>query len=118
MNITKNIIAAALIAAASFSTSDTEACTNFIVGKKASADGSVICTYNADDYGMFQWLCHYPAARHAKGEMRKIYDWDTQQYHGEIPEAAETYNVIGNINEYQLTIAAHIRSLAAQQDSP
>lgn len=105
MNITKNIIAAALIAAASFSTSDTEACTNFIVGKKASADGSVICTYNADDYGMFQWLCHYPAARHAKGEMRKIYDWDTQQYHGKIPEAAETYNVIGNINEYQLTIA-------------
>ena len=38
------------------------ACTNFIVGKDASTDGSVICTYNADDYGMFQNLCHYPAA--------------------------------------------------------
>ena len=80
------------------------ACTNFIVGKAASTDGSVICTYNADDYGMFQSLCHYPAAKHAPGEMRKVYDWDTNEYHGEIPEAAETYNVIGNINEYQVTI--------------
>ena len=80
------------------------ACTNFIVGKDASADGSVICTYNADDYGMFQNLCHYPAAKHAPGEMRKVYDWDTNKYHGEIPEASETYNVIGNINEYQVTI--------------
>ena len=80
-------------------------CTNLIVGKKASIDGSVICTYNADDYGMFIGLCHYPAAKHAKGEMRKIYDWDTKEYHGEIPEAQETYNVIGNINEYQVTIA-------------
>lgn len=80
------------------------ACTNFIVGKKASADGSVFCTYNADDYGMFQNLCHYPAGKHAKGEMRKIYDWDTNVYHGQIPEAAETYNVIGNINEFQVSI--------------
>lgn len=80
------------------------ACTNFIVGKGASTDGSVICTYNADDYGMFQYLCHYPAAIHKKGDMRKIVDWDTNEYHGEIPEAAVTYNVIGNINEYQVTI--------------
>ena len=80
------------------------ACTNFIVAKGASTDGSVICTYNADDYGMFQNLCHYPAAKHAPGEMRKIIDWDTNAFHGEIPEAPETYNVIGNINEYQVTI--------------
>ena len=80
------------------------ACTNFIVGKKASADGSVMCTYNADDYGMFIGLCHYPAGKHAKGEMRQVYDWDTNEYHGQIPEAPETYSVIGNINEYQVTI--------------
>ena len=80
------------------------ACTNFIVGKKASTDGSVICTYNADDYGMFIGLAHYPAGTHAKGTMRQIYDWDTHEYHGEIPEAPVTYNVIGNINEYQVTI--------------
>ena len=80
------------------------ACTNFIVGKKASADGSVICSYNADSYGAFMWLYHYPAAKHQPGEMRKIYEWDTNKYLGEIPEAAETYNVIGNINEWQVTI--------------
>ncbi len=85
-------------------TASASACTNFIVGKAASADGSVICSYNADNYGMFIGLAHYPAARHKKGEMRDIYDWDTNKYIGKIPEAEQTYNVIGNINEYQVTI--------------
>jgi peptidase, family C69 len=99
------IFASAIMAVAMLgSVSEAEACTNFIVGKKASVDGSVMCSYSADDYGMFQNLCHFPAGKHAKGEMRKIYDWDTNKYHGEIPEAAETYNVIGNINEWQVTI--------------
>lgn len=80
------------------------ACTNFIVGKNASVDGSVMCTYNADSYGAFFSLYHSPAGKHAKGEMVQIYDWDTNEYHGEIPQAEETYNVIGNINEYQVTI--------------
>ena len=99
------IFASALMAVAMLgSVSEVEACSNFIVGKKASVDGSVMCSYSADDYGMFQYLCHYPAAKHAKGEMRKIFDWDSNKYYGEIPEAAETYNVIGNINEWQVTI--------------
>ena len=99
------IFASAMMAVAMMgSVSEAEACSNFIVGKKASVDGSVMCSYSADDYGMFQNLCHYPAAKHAKGEMRKIYDWDTNKYHGEIPEAAQTYSVIGNINEWQVTI--------------
>lgn len=80
------------------------ACTNFIVGKKASKDGSVIVTYNADDYGMFIGLCHYPAGTHPKGAMRDIVNWDTHKYIGQIPEAPVTYNVIGNINEYQVSI--------------
>ena len=80
------------------------ACTNFIVGKKASVDGSVICSYNADSYGAFMRLAHYPAAKHQKGDMRKIYEWDTNKYLGEIPEAEVTYNVVGNINEWQVTI--------------
>lgn len=100
------IFASALMAVAMLgSVSEAEACSNFIVGKKASVDGSVMCSYSADDYGMFQNLCHYPAAKHAKGEMRKIFDWDSNKYYGEIPEAAETYSVIGNINEWQVTIA-------------
>lgn len=93
------ILSAVLLAAVYAS-----ACTNFIVGKAASTDGSVICSYNADSYGAFMWLYHYPAAQHQKGDMRKIYEWDTNKYLGEIPEAEQTYNVVGNINEWQLTI--------------
>ena len=80
------------------------ACTNFIVGKKASVDGSVFVTYNADSYGAFMPLYHYPAAKHQPGDMRKVFEWDTNKYLGEIAEAAETYNVIGNSNEWQVTI--------------
>ena len=80
------------------------ACTNFIVGKKASTDGSVICSYNADSYGAYMPLYHYAAAKHQKGDKRQIYEWDTNKYLGEIDEALETYNVVGNINEWQVTI--------------
>lgn len=80
------------------------ACTNLIVGKKASTDGSVIISYAADSYGLFGFLCHYPAATHPAGAMRSIFDWDTGEYHGQIKEAKQTYNVIGNMNEYQVSI--------------
>lgn len=79
-------------------------CTNLIVGKKASADGSVIVSYSADSYGLFGFLCHHPAAKHPDGAMRSIYDWDSGKYLGQIKEAKETYNVIGNMNEFQVTI--------------
>lgn len=93
-----------LSAAMLLASSGAFACSNLIVGKKASVDGSVIVSYNADDYGMFGHLCHYPAGTHPKGSMRQIYDWDSGVYHGEIEEAPVTYNVIGNINEFQLSI--------------
>ena len=96
----RNAILAVLMLAGTYAM----ACTNFIVGKKASADGSVFCSYTADDYGMYIALCHYPAGKHMPGEMRKIFDWESNVYHGEIPEAPVTYNVIGNINEYQVSI--------------
>lgn len=80
------------------------ACTNLIVGKKASADGSVLVTYSADSYGMFGELYHYPAATHSKGTMREIHDWDTGKFLGKIKEAPVTYNVIGNMNQFQVTI--------------
>lgn len=81
-----------------------DACTSFLVGKNASADGSAFITYNADDYGMFGRLIYYPAGHHAPGTMRRVVDGDTNHYLGEIPEAAETYAVMGNINEYQVAI--------------
>ena len=96
----RNLILSVMLIAGTYAM----ACTNFIVGKKASVDGSVFVTYNADSYGAFMPLYHYPAAKHAAGEMRKVCEWDTGKYLGEIPEAAETYNVIGNSNEWQVTI--------------
>ena len=81
------------------------ACTNFIVGKKASADGSVFISYSADSYGMSGFVAHYPAAVHPAGAMRDVYDWESEELLGRIPEAPVTYNVLGNINEYQVAIA-------------
>ena len=83
----------------------TLACTNLIVTPGASVDGSSIVSYSADSYGMFGHLCHYPASVNAKGTLRPIHDWDTGKFLGNIAEAERTYNVIGNINENQVTIA-------------
>ena len=82
----------------------TMCCTNLIVGKNASADGSTIVSYSADSYGLFGELYHYPAATYPKGTMLKVYEWDTGKYLGEIEQARQTYNVVGNMNEYQVTI--------------
>lgn len=97
----KLIVGAALLMAA---VTESLACTNFIVGKRASVDGSVIVSYSADSYGMFGELYHFPAGVHPKGTMRDIYDWDSGKYLGQIKEASQTYNVIGNMNEFQVTI--------------
>ena len=96
----RNLILSVVLIAATYAM----ACTNFIVGKKASADGSVFVTYNADSFGAFMSLYHYPAAHHQAGDMRQVREWDTNKFLGEIPEALETYNVVGNSNEWQVTI--------------
>ena len=97
----KLILCAAFLGAA---VADTFACTNLIVGKNASADGSTIVSYSADSYGLFGELYHYPAATYKKGTMLDVYEWDTGKYLGKIEQARQTYNVIGNMNEYQVTI--------------
>ncbi len=79
-------------------------CTNFLVGKNASTDGSTFISYAADSYNLFGELYHWPAKKYNAGEMLKVYEWDTGKYLGEIDQALQTYNVIGNMNEYQLAI--------------
>ena len=98
----KKILLAALMAL--MAVGNAPACTNLIVGKKASVDGSTIVSYSADSYGMYGFLYHAEAGMHEKDEMVKIYEWDTGKYLGEIPQARQTYNVIGNMNEYQVAI--------------
>lgn len=80
------------------------ACTNLLVGKKASADGSTFISYNADSYTLYGELYHWPAQKHTPGEKLKVTDWDTGKYLGEIDQVPQTYNVVGNSNEYQVTI--------------
>ncbi len=80
------------------------ACTNFLVGKNASTDGSTIISYAADSYTLYGFLHFSPAADHPAGAMREVKDWDTGRPQGSIPEVSHTYNVVGNMNEHQLTI--------------
>lgn len=107
MNIKNSLTAKALAAVALLAaavTADSSACTNLIAGKGATTDGSVMMSYSADSHNLFGFLHHSPAARHPKGAMRKITDWDTGKPLGEIPQVPETYNVVGNMNEHQLAI--------------
>ena len=80
------------------------ACTNLVVGKKASKDGSVIISYSQDSYGSFEPLRVIPAADHPTGTMHPLYHYETGNYLGEIPEVPHTYGVVGLMNEFQLTI--------------
>ncbi len=82
----------------------TMACTNFLVGKKASADGSTFISYSADSYYLYGSLYHYPAASYPEGTMLDIHEWDTGKYLGKIKQVERTYSVIGNMNEHQLAI--------------
>ena len=80
------------------------ACTNFLVGKEASSDGSTIISYAADSYGMYGFLHYAPASDWPAGSMREVKDWDTGRPQGSIPQVAHTYTVVGNMNEHQVTI--------------
>ena len=80
------------------------ACTNFLVGKDASVDGRTMVSYAADSYALYGFLYYRPAADHAEGAVREVKDWDTGKPLCTIPQVAHTYNVVGNMNEHQLTI--------------
>ena len=82
-----------------------QACTNFLITPGASVDGSSMISYAADSHVLYGELYHYPAADYPEGSMRQIVEWDTGRYVGQIPEVAHTYNVVGNMNEWQLAIA-------------
>ena len=101
----KYVIAAMLLLSTfSFQFSSLSACTNFLVGKNASVDGSTMISYAADSYGMFGFLHYSPAQDWPEGAMREIKDWDTGRPQGFIPQVAHTYTVVGNMNEHQVAI--------------
>ncbi len=81
------------------------ACTNFLVTKGASKDGSTMISYAADAHVLYGALYHWPAATYPEGTMLDVYEWDSGKYLGQIKQTRQTYNVIGNMNEFQLAIA-------------
>ena len=80
------------------------ACTNFLLTKGTTQDGSTMITYSADSHVLYGELYHWPAGTWPAGTMMDIYEWDTGKFLGKIPQASQTYNVVGNMNEHQLAI--------------
>lgn len=87
-----------------FTMQEVMACTNLIVTRGASADGSVMITYAADSHTRYGYLFYYPAATHRQGEMTDLFHYETGKWLGQIPEVEKTYNVVGLMNECQVAI--------------
>ena len=97
---------------------DTRACTNVIVTKGASADGSCMVSYAADSHQLYGELYFHPARDWARGEMLNVYEWDTGRYLGQIPQVAHTFQTVGNINEHQLIIGETTFGGRAELEKP
>lgn len=80
------------------------ACTNFLITRGASTDGSTMITYSADAHVLYGELYYTPAAVHRPGAMLEVFEWDTGKRLGEIRQVPETYRVVGNMNEHQVAI--------------
>ena len=101
----KQILSLALTAILAISSGiRSEACTNLIVGKLASVDGSVICTYNCDGFGFAASLSYSAPGKHAPGEMIALRGWGPDATVHYIPQAEYTYSVAGLMNEKQVSI--------------
>jgi len=81
-----------------------DACTNFLISKGATKDGSAMITYAADSHTLYGELYFWPAADYPDGTLLDVYEWDTGKYMGKIPQARHTFQVTGNMNENQVAI--------------
>ncbi|NJK85618.1 MAG: dipeptidase [Bacteroidales bacterium] len=83
---------------------DNHACTNYIITRGASSDGSVMISYAADSHTLYGELYFKPAMIYPAGTLLQIYEWDTGKPLGKIRQASQTFSVIGNMNEFQVAI--------------
>ena len=84
---------------------DSNACSNILVTKGASADGSCMVSYAADSHQLYGELYYLKGGFWDKGAMRDVVEWDTGKFLGRIPQAPVTYKRVGNMNEHQLIVA-------------
>ena len=98
-----------------------DACTNFLITKGATKDGSTMITYAADSHVLYGELYYWPAADYPDGAMLDVVEWDTGKYMGKIPQVKHTYQVTGNMNENQVAIGETTyggrKELATQKDA-
>ena len=100
----KKLLTIALCAAL-ISSIPADACTNVIITRGASTDGSSIVSYAADSHVLYGELYFHPAAKWKAGAMLPITEWDTYRPTGQIPQVAQTFQTMGNMNQHQLIIA-------------
>lgn len=79
-------------------------CSNFLASKGATKDGSVMITYTADSHVLYGELYYKPAADYPEGALRDVYEWDSGKFLGRVKQVRHTYNVVGNMNENQVSI--------------
>ena len=107
-----------LTAALGLNAVDSHACTNVLVTKGASIDGSNMISYAADSHQLYGELYYKPARVWGKDDMRPIYDWDSGKFLGYIPQVPRTYQRVGNMNEHQLIIAETTYGGRAELEDP
>ncbi|MBE6211224.1 MAG: dipeptidase [Rikenellaceae bacterium] len=95
-----------------------DACTNFIVTKGASTDGSVMVSYAADSHQLYGALYFVPGGKFKAGEMLRVEEWDTGKYLGDIPQIPTTHTTIGNMNSHSLIIAETTYGGRAELEDP
>ena len=100
----KNTASAALALVALLGAPAADACTNFLVTRGASVDGSTLITYSADSHSLYGELYFTPGGRHLPDAEREVFEWDTGDFLGRIPQPPVTYTVVGNMNEWQVAI--------------
>jgi len=97
------------------------ACTNFLITRGATKDGSTMITYAADSHVLYGELYYWPATDYPDGAMLDVVEWDTGKYMGKIPQVKHTYQVTGNMNENQVAIGETTyggrKELATQKDA-
>jgi len=101
----RNLLSFIILAAVSIPSPELDACTNVLVTKAASVDGSCMVSYAADSHQLFGELYYHPAASWGKDSVLDVVEWDTGRYLGPIPQVPYTYQTVGNMNEHQLIIA-------------
>ena len=105
MRLISKAILLASAATVCLNTVESQACTNVLVTKGASTDGSNMISYAADSHQLYGELYYKPAGVWNTGDMRDIHDWDSGKFLGRIPQVSRTYQRVGNMNEHQLIIA-------------